>query len=217
MISRRTMKVSLTVTGLACAGLAGAQELDVEKLGEQEIQPASCRAVAWQKELLARYPRIADACQEVVIANGVKFARFTGELRSTHRDGTVTVDFKDRRNASLGRLTLRPAPEQRVLIEGRRYRFADLDRGQELSLYVPEGLYAVATEPGPPPERMAQIVPSETRAPAATTEPARVAQATAAPAARLPDTAGSAPLLVLAGLLAAAGGCALTLRRSLSS
>jgi hypothetical protein len=87
--------------------------------------------------------------------------------------------------------------------------------------YVPETRLAMATEPGAPPEAVAKIVFDE---PAATSEqpvePVRLAQATpaapverTAPPARLPDTAGWAPLLVLLGLVAFVGALVLMMRR----
>jgi hypothetical protein len=150
----------------------------------------------------------------VIVVEGQKWARFAADLVSTNRDGSVTLDFNDRQGRSMEELTLMPAAGQTVAIGGRNYRFSELVSGQELSLYVPEGVFAVALEPGAAPERLAQIV----------REPVQVAQAEPAPSptvllaqaepartpARLPNTAGPLPLVALGGLVALLAGMGLT-------
>jgi hypothetical protein len=221
MMNRSAIRIVVATVALACAGHASAQQADVNTLTKPAVDAASCADIAWQREILARYPNIAAACQEVVVSNDARFARFAGELVQVDRDGSVKIDFKDRDGHSLGQpTTLQPAPTQRVLIEGYRYRFSELKPGQHLSLYVPEAGLAVATEPGVPPEAMAKIVLDEPASPAGVPrEPVRLAEATPPPAAaqaeRLPDTAGWSPLLGLAGVLALGGGIALMARRRL--
>jgi hypothetical protein len=182
------------------------------------VQAASCAEVAWDRQLLAQYPRLAEGCQEVIVVNGQKWARFAADLLRTNRDGSVTLDFNDRQGRSMQELTLMPGPDQTVEIAGRDYPFSDLERGQELNLYVPEGVYAIGLVPGAAPERLARIV----------REPIQVAQAQPAPAAatqlaqaeppartpdRLPSTAGSLPLLALGGLVSLLAGMGLAIRR----
>jgi hypothetical protein len=204
------LKLMVSLIGVIYAGGVAAQErLDTRDLGRPQVQTATCAEVDWDRALLESYPRIADACHEVVISEGVKWARFEAALQSSNRDGTVTLDFKDRQNRSIGDVTLLPAAAQRVSIEGREYRFSELMRGQSLNLYVPEGMFAVAVEPGAPPEQLAQIV----------TQPRQqLAQAQPAPARttvaqRLPDTAGPLPLIGAAGFMALLAGIGLTIRR----
>jgi hypothetical protein len=77
-------------------------------------------------------------------------------------------------------------------------------RGQQLNLYMTEGRFAVATEPGALPERTARILPvASVPAPVAATQPATVAMAQPAmePQAVLPDTAGPLPWLAVTGML----------------
>lgn len=104
---------------LACLGgtaAASAQQIDTEVTDNPRISRASCAEVVWEKELLARYPRIADACQEVVVSEGDKWPRFTGEFLRIDRDGSVQTTIDDRQGRTLGELALMPAPKRRVLI-----------------------------------------------------------------------------------------------------
>lgn len=98
--------------------------------------------------LLAQYPRIADTCQEVVISNGNKWARFTGKFFRLKRDGSILITIDYRNGLSMGQLALMPTQEQRVPINGRLVRFSDLPHGRQLDLYMAEGRFAVATGPG---------------------------------------------------------------------
>lgn len=217
MTNRSAIRIAIAAALLAGASIAGAQNADTKTLAKPRVDAASCADIQWQKEIVARYPNIAAGCQEVVVSNDMRFARFKGELVHVNGDGSVKMDFKDRDGHSLGKpTTLQPAPSQRAVIEGQRYRFSELREGQELNMYIPETVLGVATEPVVEPESLAKIV-DEPVAPA-TQEPTRLAQAdpapaAAAPAPRLPDTAGWSAILALTGLLALGGSIVLNLRR----
>jgi hypothetical protein len=215
------IRLAVTALALGCASAANAQQADAKTLAKPAVNAASCADIRWQEQIREQYPNIAAACQEVVVSNDTRFARFSGELVQANRDGSALIDFKDRNGDSLGKATkLQLAPNQRALIEGKYFRFSELMPGQQLNLYVSENSLAVATELGAPPESMARIVPDDQNPPAdAAREPVRVAAATAQPAepqaARLPDTAGWSSLLALAGALALGSGIALMARRRL--
>ncbi len=213
------MRLAVTALALGCTSAAHAQQADARTLAKPAVDAASCANMRWQEQIRELYPNIAAACQEVVVSNDTRFARFTGELVQANRNGSVKIDFKDRNGDSLGRATtLQFAPDQRAFIEGKYFRFSELVPGQQLNLYVPENSLTVATELGASPESMARIVPDDQNAPAAVpAAPVRLAEAAAQPAeaqaTRLPDTAGWSPLLALAGVLALGCGLALTARR----
>ena len=150
MIEPTRIRVAVALICLACASTVSAQQIETQVTDNPQIRKASCAEVAWQKELLLQYPMITEACQEVVISDGEKWARFTGEFVERHDDGSIRTTIDDRHGKSLGQFNLMPAPDQRVLIDGQRVRFSQLKPGQELNFYVPESRYALATEPGAP-------------------------------------------------------------------
>ncbi len=222
-LSMKTHRTALAAALLGCmaasTAVAQQQQLDTQDLGPTSVGAAGCAEVDWNREMLTQYPRIAEGCQEVVMSDGEKWARFEADLVRTSRDGSVTLDFKDRQGRSMEELTLRPAMLQRVRIDGREYRFSELNRGQELNLYVPEGMYAVAVEPGAPAEQLAEIVSPGVRLAQADEPAPRAAQVDepaprAAPVERqLPSTAGPLPFVLLAGLISLLGGLGLTITR----
>lgn len=219
MMSSTSLRVAVALACLGGAAATSAQQIEAQVTDNPRISRTSCAEVVWEKDLLARYPRIADACQEVVVSEGTKWARFTGEFRELNRDGSVRTTIDDRRGHAMGQLTLMPAPEQRVLIDGRRVRFSDLVQGQQLNLYMAEGRFAVATEPGVPLEQTARILLPVAPEPVTAVQPATVAMAQPATGsqhsagAMLPDTAGPLPWFAVTGLLSLLGGLGLTFGR----
>ncbi len=178
-----------------------------------KTQTAECDVVNWQtgwdREVLERLPRMEDGCHEVVIVDGTKWIRFEADFVRINDDGSIVSDFQSPRDRSIGNLTLMPAPDQRVLLDGRETRFSDLRQGQRLNFYVPEGTLNFASAPAAPPQRVAKVVEVK--------EPARLAEAdrttTRTQPKRLPSTAGPLPLIATGGLVFLMGGLGLGIRR----
>jgi outer membrane protein OmpA-like peptidoglycan-associated protein len=188
--------VAVALTSLGGSLAVSAQQLETRVTDNAKISAASCAAVVWEERLLVEYPRIANACQEVVISDGTKWARFTGKFLRINQDGSIVTTIDNRRGLSMGQLALMPAPEQRVLVNGRMVRFSDLPHGRQLDLYMAEGRFAVAMEPGAPVEQAAQIV-SISQEPVAAAAPSELVTAEPAIDPELADvlfTSGRADL-----------------------
>ncbi|MFU8878618.1 MAG: LPXTG cell wall anchor domain-containing protein [Wenzhouxiangellaceae bacterium] len=206
------------VTVLLLAGLIGSSTLAAQEEPDRVDMPrpstdiASCQDVEWNTSLLTRYPWVKESCHEVIVVDGQNWARFEAEFEGMNRDGTFDVDFLNRRGRSQGVVSLKPRPNQTVLLDNREYAFSDLRDNQKLNFYVPDGAFGFAIEPGAAPEELVEVV--EPRTPAA--EPVRLAQAEPRPASRattLPATAGPLPLFALGGLFAMLAGLGMTMRR----
>lgn len=163
---------------------AWAQGSTAQQMPQPQVSSETCAEVQWSPQLLKQYPRIPDACQEVVAVNGENWVRVEGRLISVNPNGSVTSMVLDRAGRGLGRVTLKPAPDQKVMLEGREYAFDQLQTGAILHMYIPEHMHAVATELNAPETEMGEIEaqPSE-----------EVAQE------ELPATAGPLPWVLLAG------------------
>jgi len=213
---------AVLLLGLAWTGNTNAQQsqLDMPRPGTDQ---ASCSDVDWHRDMTRDYPWVADGCHEVVVVDGQNWARFEAEFERFNRDGTITSNFKDDNGRSMGVVSLKPGPNQRVDLDGRQTRFADLRRGQVLNFYAPEGSYAFTTEPGS--TEQVQIVQVEDqdaqrlRDEAAARRSRELAQAEPARDTRrntLPATAGPLPMIALGGLFSLLGGIGLTMRRRFS-
>ena len=210
-----TMTFAAMLLGLVWFGGATAQDLAPEMPGPH-IDRASCDEVNWHRDLLRNYPWVADACQEAIVVDGEKWARFEARFKELHRDGSITSDFRDSRGRSLGSVRLMPGPNQRVLLDGRPYRFTELKSGQTLNFYVPDDLYTFTTQPGAPASEQGRVVqPPEERQPERMAEARSVASATRP--TTLPATAGPLPIIALGGALSLLAGLGLTMRRRLKA
>lgn len=217
------MKASTTIraaTALALASFvwtnaAMAQDSKLVNANPPTDNAASCNTLNWHREFVTSYPWASEACREVVTVNGAKWARFEGEFLGLNENGSFDTEFSSRSNRDLGSVTLMPTPGQRARLDGKQVAFADLDRGQVLSFYVPEGAVGFAVEPGAPNSQFVKVADTSGRAPIvlaqADTDTNRNRQGS-----ELPNTAGPLPLIALGGLLSLFGGLGLTLRRKLS-
>lgn len=206
--------IAMLVFALAFAGNALSQErLETRSLPEPKVDRASCQNVNWHANLLSEYPWVVEACHEVILVDGQKWARFEADFDRMNRDGSFGSTFKGPQGRSRGSIDMMPGAEQRVLLDGRPTRFSDLRQGQTLNFYVPEGKFAFAAAPGAPEEQLATVVVVQERQPVqlAQAEPRRAQTAT-----RLPATAGPLPILALGGMLSLLGGMVLTMRRRFS-
>lgn len=205
------MTSAALLLGLAWTGSTMAQELKPTMPGP-EVDRASCDDVEWHRDLLRNYPWVEEACQEAIIIDGQKWARFEAEFQELHRNGEITSNFRDDRGRSLGSVQLKPGEDQRVMLDGRPYRFSQLERGQILNFYAPDDMYTFTTEPGAPATERVKIV----EVPADEESSTRLTQAEPATTKRpatLPATAGPLPIIALGGLLSLLGGVSLTMRR----
>ena len=180
-----------------------AQGNNAQNIPSPQVSQESCSQVQWAPKLLQQYPRIADACQEVITVNGENWARIEGKLIRENPNGSITAMVVDSTGRGMGSVTLKPAPDQKVILEGREVPFNQLQTGAILHLYIPEHMYAVAMEPGAQTEEISQVEeePSE-----------EVTQSEE----QLPATAGPLPWVLLAGGAIALIGLGFTLRRRFS-
>ncbi|MDT8319468.1 MAG: hypothetical protein RQ826_02965 [Xanthomonadales bacterium] len=186
----------------------------------ERTSAASCADIDWNENMLLHHPSLINACQEVVSVEGEAWARFAAKFVRMEPDGKVVFSVRDRRDRSIDEVAFMPVPGQMVDFNGRAKPFSSLRTTDSISLYVPEGQYGFATQPGAPREQIAKVVDpadstrstSADRAATATTTDRTVAQRDTRPSV-LPTTAGPLPWLALAGFLSILGGLGLTLRR----
>jgi LPXTG-motif cell wall-anchored protein len=210
MKSLNAIRLTVAIFGFAITSAAGAVEEQQPRFPAERSQPVSCADVNWNKEMVQNHPGLIDACREVVIANGKTWARFEARFVRVDPDGQVVFSVRDRSDRSLEEVLLMPAAGQMAYIDNRATPFRQLRRTDSINLYVPEGEYGFATQPGAPSEQLATVVVAPDTGRSVTQR--EVAQRDPLPAV-LPQTASSLPWLALSGLLALLGGLSLTILR----
>jgi hypothetical protein len=212
MHSRISKCLMATVASTALLGVAVAQQQDFPREREQA---KSCAEVDWNKDMTTNHPRLTEACREVVTVGGKDWARFEAKFARIEPDGRVSFSIRDSRDRSIEEVSLRPATGQVAYIDDRATPFSELRSDQLVNLYVPEGQYGFATQPGARPEQVAGVTaPARAPATAPTRDTTRVAEAQPR-SAMLPATAGPLPWLALGGLLSLLGAGGLRLARRL--
>ena len=226
------MTSAMLLLGLAWTGSSTAQQRG-SAMPDPGTDRASCSEVEWHRDMLNNYPWVADACHEAVVVNGQKWARFEAEFQQLNRDGSIDSNFRDNRGRSLGSVSLQPASDQRVLLDGRSTRFSELRRGQVLNFYAPEGEFSFSTAPGTSASDQVQVVQrqdeqvrddqrqlgqsqdEQRRDRQSTRELGQADRSTSQRRDTLPATAGPLPILALGGMLSLLGGITLSMRRRL--
>lgn len=184
----RTISSLITIAVmLAAAATAQAQQID-------------CQNVEFSDEVMQKFPRLREACLDVIERQGQLMAVFKADLLKVSGN-KVRIRAKLPGGGQAEPQTVQVPPERRVLVDGKKYRVSELALGQELTIY------ARVDEP------LAALVPAETSDPIdfvpIEVEPIRVA--TAEP--EMPRTASGLPALGLLGVFLVCLGVALELVR----
>ncbi len=223
MKSIHTTRFALTLLALGLSAGAIAQQPTSDQFPAERARPSTCEAFAWSEQMLQEYPRVVDACQEVVTVDGQTFARLNAQFVRVQPDGVVSFTVRDRGDRFVDELTMQPAQGQMAYINDEPTEFRNLRTTDAISLYAAENEYGFATQPRGPREQRAQLRTVAPQQLAQTTQPATpvydsrtaVAQRDEPAPRMLPQTAGSLPWVALAGMLSLLGGLGFAIQRKL--
>ncbi len=90
-----SLLIALTITGLGLSPAIKAQDV-------------SCDAIDWKPQILERFQGIDQACQEVVVRDGKRFARFEVKLIRVRPNGDVKVRMTLRDGSRVNRTFYAP-------------------------------------------------------------------------------------------------------------
>jgi LPXTG-motif cell wall-anchored protein len=182
-----TKAIGLLASVTLLAGLAVTQPVRAQ---------GGCPGVNFTGPVASQFPEARDACLEMVTRNGQQFAHFKGEIVGVSGN-QVRAHFKLPNGQYSPTYAFTPQSGARVNINGTKYRFNELSRGQDLDIYLP-------------PDRWEFDVPeTENFAAAPAAEVVRITTITRA-SPTLPKTASSVPLVGLLSVALLALGAGLT-------
>lgn len=134
-------KVRTTAVLVACAiGLGQTSAMAEPPAGPQ------CADIQWNVELLKSFPRAAVVCQEVVVRNGKKFARFTAKVADVAPQ-SVKVRFVTPAGNEERVISLKPGTDARVEMKGKKVAYSTLRKDDVLTFWVPENQLGVISDP----------------------------------------------------------------------
>jgi len=121
-----SLLLALTITGLGLSPAAKAQDV-------------SCNAIDWKPQILERFQGIDQACREVVVRDGKRYARFEVKVKRVWKDGNVKVRMTLRDGSRVDRTFYAPLDFRVDSYSGRtEFRVDQLVPGEYLDVYIPE-------------------------------------------------------------------------------
>lgn len=143
-------------TALLVAALA--LPLAASAADKMATDPTGCDNVNWSKEVLDKFPNAKRGCQRVTSKGDVVYAQYKGEIAKVEKDGIV-VHLKDHGGKPMIRMTIAPEPEAMVSLDGKETKFWKLEKGTEVSFYVPHNRWGLYSSPGGAPIRVVSSEP----------------------------------------------------------
>ncbi len=118
--------LALTITGLGLSPTINAQDL-------------SCNEIDWKPQILERFQDIDQACREVVVRDGKRFARFEVKVIRVRTNGNITVQMTLSDGSRVDRTFYAPDDFRVVSSTGRtKFRMREISPGDILDVYIPE-------------------------------------------------------------------------------
>ena len=161
-----------------------------------------CAGVTFSETVVQRFPRIQEACLDVVTKSGQHYAVFKADLQSV-QGSTVRVRMRLPDGSYSDPKSIKTKPELRVLIDGKPHAVSELAPKQELTTYIRVDRPMIALAPANENDPV-DPVPLESPAP---TE--HLASATPV----MPHTASQTALTMLMGLFCFAVALAVRIGR----
>ena len=98
----------------------------------------ACMKIQWNAQFLKEHPRAPAGCQSVVTRDGVKYAKFSGTVKSMSAT-EATVAMKNVAGTEGTTIKVATGGDAMVSINGKDTKAADLKPGDSLNFYVKEG------------------------------------------------------------------------------
>lgn len=153
--------------------------------------PVNCQNAKFSAAVMERFPRVREACLDVLDKDSQYYALFKAKLvRVSNSSVRIEPKLPDGSYAEARQVKI--SPQRRVLVDGRAVGFNELALGQELTVYIEVRAPMVVF---PPAEKTDAW------------QPAPLEEVPPPPAPKMPSTAGPVPwigagALVLLGLAA---------------
>jgi len=109
-------------------------------------EDGACDGIDWKPQILERFSGIDQACQEIVVRDGKKFARFEVKLVRSKASGNVTVQMRMRDGSLVEGTFFAPRDFEVLSNTGQTtFRMNQLSPGDVLDVYIPQSRIENAT------------------------------------------------------------------------
>ncbi len=103
----------------------------------------TCATIQWSPDFLKSYPTAAAACRGIAVKRGIEFAEFRGTVSQVNHD-LVQVNVLDIAGMPISTIAFLMGKDGQVVIDRQGKKVNDLERGDQLTFWIREGLFGVS-------------------------------------------------------------------------
>jgi hypothetical protein len=112
-----------------------------------ELPQVACSDMRYSAAFLAKYPKAPAACQDARVYNGERYAKFEAKVYISDPAFT-TVQLLNVAGDMVTTFSLKPGPNEHVLVNGEETAFHDLKVGEKITFWISEKRLEAVELPG---------------------------------------------------------------------
>ena len=112
-----------------------------------DLPQVPCSDMRYSHAFLDKYPKAPAACQDARVYKGERYAKFTAKVYIIDPSFT-TVQLLNVAGDMVTTFSLKPGPDEHVLVDGEETAFHDLKVGQKVTFWVSEKRLEAVELPG---------------------------------------------------------------------
>ncbi len=97
----------------------------------------SCSDIKFGKAFLAKWPQAPQACQDGRVYKGQKYAKFQAKVY-INSPAFTTLNILDSAGNTVTTASIKPGPNQHVMVNGEQRTFSGLSVGEVITVWVSE-------------------------------------------------------------------------------
>jgi len=123
-----------------------------------KLPQVSCSDIKFSAAFLKKWPQAPQACQDGRVYKGQKYAKFVAKVY-INSPAFTTLNLLDAAGNTVTTASIKPGPNQHVMVNGQAKAFTDLQVGDTITLWVSEKRTDAASMPGSTTDKWALYPP----------------------------------------------------------
>ena len=111
-----------------------------------KLPKVACADIHFSDAFMKKYPKAPAACIEGRVYQGMKYAKFNAKVYLNSADRT-TVTMVDANGKDVDTFSVKPGPNQAVMVNGEMTKFKDLTTGEVITFWIAETRTAATSLP----------------------------------------------------------------------
>jgi hypothetical protein len=115
-----------------------------------------CDAVNFSAEVMEKMPNAKRLCRGLTEKNDGVYVHYVAKVVSSSPEA-VTVDFLDKDEKAVSRVTFTPTADQTVTIENKKMKYREAKPGTKLDFYIEASRWGLFSNPGEPVMKVTKV------------------------------------------------------------